>query len=131
MPLSPAEIVAATQAFLPEQKGIPWIRFNPPAASSATLDDQDLIASAGLALVLRFAEKAGPSSLAEKHSPAPSDKGANLGVKVTSLVGAVLVGADCVDGTNLLCHGGQKTSIQFRVRTLNTGFFLRAFTFGT
>jgi hypothetical protein len=40
------------------------------------------------------------------HLSVPTDKGANAGLKVTSLVAGMVAGADCIDDMALLRHGG-------------------------
>ena len=54
---------------------------------SAVFDEPNLVSSAGLVPVLVLAESAGLRMLAEQHLTVPTDKGANAGWKVTSLVG--------------------------------------------
>jgi len=60
----------------------------------------------------------------------PTDKGANAGVKVTSLVAGMAAGADSIDDMAVLRHGrmGRVFTRAYAPSTL--GQFLRAFTFG-
>ena len=71
------------------------MQFNHTAqALSASFDDNNLVSAAGLVPVMRLAERAGLASLAQQHLTVPSDKGANAGTKVASLVAGMLAGAD-------------------------------------
>ena len=63
-------------------------------ATSAVFDDPNLVSSAGLVPVMRIAADAGLSELSRKHLSVPGDKGANAGLKVASLVGGMVAGAD-------------------------------------
>ena len=60
----------------------------------------------------------------------PTDKGANAGLKVASLVGGMVAGADSIDDLALLRHGvmGRVFTRAYTPSTL--GSFLRACTFG-
>ena len=60
----------------------------------------------GLVPVLALAERAGLGELADEHLSVPTDKGANPGLKVASLVGGMIAGADSIDDMALLRHGG-------------------------
>ena len=55
-------------------------------ATSAVFDDPNLVSSAGLVPVLALARAAGLDELARTHLSVPTDKGANAGLKVASLV---------------------------------------------
>lgn len=101
-----------------------------PVSLSATFDDQNLVASAGLVPVLRLAERAGLASLAQEHLSVPADKGANAGAKVVSLVAGMLAGADSIDDMNLLRHGGMGRLFSHVYAPSTLGSFLRAFEFG-
>lgn len=101
-----------------------------PAALSAMFDDRNLIASAGLVPVLRMAEKAGLAFLAGEHLSVPSDKGANAGAKVMSLVAGMVAGADCIDNMNVLRHGGMTRLFDSVYAPSTLGSFLRALKFG-
>jgi hypothetical protein len=65
--------------------------------TSANFDDPNLIASAGLVPVSRLAEAARLTALAQQHLSVPTDKGANAGMKVASLVTGMTAGADSID----------------------------------
>ena len=66
-----------------------------PAAVSVSFDDPNLVSAAGLVPVMRLAEQAGLRELANTWLSVPSDKGANAGLKVTSLVGGMVGAARC------------------------------------
>lgn len=83
-----------------------------PAAVSASFDDPNLVSTAGLVPIMRLADDAGLSTLAQNRLSVPTDKGANAGAKIASLV------------------SGMSTLFD-RIYELSTlGSFLRTFTFG-
>ena len=93
-------------------------------------DDPNLVSSAGLVPVMRLAERAGLGQLADQHLTVPTDKGANAGLKVASLVAGMVAGADSIDDMAMLRHGGM-AKLFCRIYAPSTlGSFLRAFTFG-
>ena len=100
------------------------------AATSAVFDDPNLVSSAGLVPVLALARTAGLQELAEQHLSVPTDKGANAGLKVTSLVAGMVAGADSIDDMALLRHGGMGRVFANAYAPSTLGSFLRAFTFG-
>ena len=99
-------------------------------ATSALFDDPNLVSSAGLVPMLALAESAGLRDLADEHLTVPSDKGANAGLKVSSLVGAMVAGADSIDDMALLRHGGMGRIFTRAYAPSTLGSFLRAFAFG-
>lgn len=99
-------------------------------AVSAVFDDPNLVSAAGLVPALRLAQSAGLHELAQQRLTVPTDKGANAGVKVASLVAGMLAGADSLDDMNVLRHGGMKTLFGGVYAPSTLGSFLRAFTFG-
>jgi hypothetical protein len=99
-------------------------------ATSAVFDDPNLVSSAGLVPVVALAESAGLGALAQEHLSVPSDKGANAGLKVTSLVAGMVAGADSIDDMALLRHGGMGRLFTRAYAPSTLGSFLRAFTFG-
>ena len=100
------------------------------AALSAEFDDINLVSASGLVPVMRLAERAGLTHLADTHLTVPSDKGANAGAKVASLIAGMVAGADSIDDMRLLRHGGM-TRLFDRVYAPSTLWsFLRAFEFG-
>lgn len=89
-------------------------------------DDPNLVSAAGLLPVLELAGAAGIDGLlAGLTVPSP-----NAALKTTSLVAAMLAGADCIDDTDLLRHGGMGR-VFTGIRAPSTlGTFLRCFTHG-
>ena len=98
------------------------------AATTAVFDDPSLISWAGL--VLALADSAGLRDLAQERLSVPTDKGANAGGKVASLVAGMLAGADSIDDLALLRHGGMGRVFDRAYAPSTLGSFLRAFTFG-
>lgn len=99
-------------------------------ATSAVFDDPNLVSSAGLVPVLALARSAGLHELAQQHLSVPTDKGANAGLKVASLVAGMVAGADSIDDMALLRHGGMDRVFTNAYAPSTLGSFLRAFTFG-
>jgi hypothetical protein len=93
-------------------------------------DDPNLVSAGGLLPVLALAESAGLRDLADEHLTVPTDKGANAGLKVASLVAGMVAGADSIDDMALLRHGGMGRLFTRGYAPSTLGSFLRAFTFG-
>ena len=53
-----------------------------------------------------LADQAGRRELADPHLTVPTDKGANAGLKVASLVAGMVAGADSIDEMAVPRHGG-------------------------
>jgi hypothetical protein len=98
--------------------------------TSTVFDDPNLVSAAGLVPVLALAERARLRELAEEQLSVPTDKGANAGLKVTSLVAGMVAGADSIDDMALLRHGGMARVFARAYAPSTLGSFLRAFTFG-
>lgn len=98
--------------------------------TSMAFDDANLVSSGGLVPVLALAESAGLRDLADEHLSVPTDKGANAGLKVASLVGGMVGGADSIDDMAVLRHGGMGRVFARAYAPSTLGSFLRAFTFG-
>ena len=99
-------------------------------ATSAVFDDPNLVSAAGLVPTMALAQRAGLGDLADAHLSVPTDKGANAGLKVTSLVAGMVAGADSIDDMALLRHGGMSRIFTRAYAPSTLGSFLRAFTFG-
>jgi len=99
-------------------------------ATSAVFDDPNLVSAAGLVPVLALADRAGLRRLADEHLSVSTDKGANAGLKVASLVAGMVAGADSIDDMALLRHGGMGRVFARAYAPSTLGSFLRAFTFG-
>ncbi len=101
-----------------------------PRATSAVFDDPNLVSSAGLVPVLALAASAGLTELAQDHLTVSSDKGANAGLKVSSLVAGMVAGGDSIDDMAMFRHGGMGRVFTRAYASSTLGSFLRAFTFG-
>jgi hypothetical protein len=101
-----------------------------PGATSAVFDDPNLVSCAGLVPVMALARMAGLQELSDQHLRVPSDKGANPGLKVSSLVAGMVAGADSIDDMAMLRHGGMRRVFARIYAPSTLGSFLRAFTFG-
>lgn len=99
-------------------------------ATSAAFDDPNLVASAGLVPVMRLAARAGLTELADRLLSVPTDKGANAGLKVASLVAGMVAGADSIDDLAVLRHGGMGKLFSRIYAPSTLGSFLRSFRFG-
>jgi hypothetical protein len=98
--------------------------------SSVTFDEANLVSVAGLVPLMALAEQAGLVRLADEHVHVPTDKGANAGRKIASLVAGMAAGGDCIDDMALLRHGAMGTLFDGAYAPSTLGSFLRAFTFG-
>jgi len=65
--------------------------------AGAVFDDPNLVSAAGLVPVVALAQRCRLGALADGHLSVPSDKGANAGGKVMSLVAGMVAGADSID----------------------------------
>src|SRR3954462_9532688 len=98
--------------------------------ASAVFDDPNLVSCAGLVPITALAQKCGLAALADEHLSVPTDKGANAGAKVSSLVAGMIAGADSIDDMALLRHGAMGTVFDRRYAPSTLGAFLREFAFG-
>jgi hypothetical protein len=97
---------------------------------TVAFDDPNLVSCAGLAPVLRLAERAGFQDLVADHVRILKPGGVNAHLKVPGLVAGMVAGADSIDDMALLRHGGMDRLFD-GVRAPSTlGTFLRTFTFG-
>jgi len=97
--------------------------------AGAVFDDPNLVSAAGLVPVVALAQRCRLGALADGHLSVPSDKGANAGRKVMSLVAGMVAGADSIDDMALLRHGAMGTIFDHPYAPSTLGSFLRAFTF--
>src|SRR3982750_2383338 len=97
---------------------------------SATFDEPNLVDAAGLVPLMSLAGKAGLRELADERMSVPTDKGANAGLKLSSLGAGMAAGADSIDDMALLRHGGMGKVFTAAYAPSTLGSFLRAFTFG-
>ena len=98
--------------------------------TSAVFDDPNLVSCAGLVPVMALADAAGLRTLTDERLTLATDKGANAGLKVASIVGGMLTGADSIDDMAVLRHGGMSRLFTAAYAPSTLGSFLRAFTFG-
>ena len=104
-------------------------------ADSAVFDEQSLVSAAGLVPVLELAEQTGLSRLIGEHVDLPSTRvksgAVNPAGKLTSIIAAMMCGADSIDDGNLLGPAGGTPRVFHEVYAPSTlGIFLREFTFG-
>ena len=97
---------------------------------SATFDEPNLVSAAGLVPLMALARTAGLRELADERMSVPTDKGANAGLKLSSLVAGMAAGADSIDDMALLRHGGMGKVFTGAYAPSTLGSFLRAFAFG-
>lgn len=101
-----------------------------PPVVSATFDEPNLVSAAGLVPLMALAGQAGLRELADEHVRVPTDKGANAGLKISSLVAGMAAGADSIDDMALLRHGAMGKILPGGYAPSTLGSFLRVFTFG-
>jgi len=99
-------------------------------AMSTRFDDRNLVGFAGLVPTMRLGLEAGLVDLGDELVCLPTDKGANAGSKIGSLVAGMVCGADSIDDMNLLRHGGMKKLFDRVYAPSTLGSFLRTFTYG-
>jgi hypothetical protein len=131
MPFRTGKIGLLQGSMIVRWKGISGMQLcHTPRATSAVFDDPNLVAVAGLVPVLALAASVGLRELAHKHLSVPTDKGANAGLKVASLVAGMVAGADSIEDMALLRHGGMGRVFAHAYAPSTLGSFLRSFTFG-
>jgi hypothetical protein len=74
----------------------------------AVFDEPNLLAAAGLVPVVALADRVCLQELVDQFLTVPTDKGANAGLKVASLVAGMVAGADSIDDIAILRHGGMR-----------------------
>src|SRR4051795_9307569 len=97
---------------------------------SATFDEPNLVSAAVLVPLMALARKAALRELADERMSVPSDKGANAGLKLSSLVAGMAAGADSIEDMALLRHGGMGKVFTGAYAPSTLGSFLRSFAFG-
>ncbi|BAH51131.1 putative transposase [Rhodococcus opacus B4] len=98
--------------------------------AAARFDDPNLISTAGMVPVMALAQASGLLTLTDQQLSVPTDKGANPGRKVGSLVGGMVAGADSIADLAILRHGAMGTVFDRPYAPSTLGSFLRQFTFG-
>ena len=79
---------------------------------------------------MALAQASGLLTLADQQLSVPTDKGANPGRKIGSLVGGMVAGADSITDLAILRHGAMGTVFDRPYAPSTLGSFLREFTFG-
>ena len=131
MPLRAGRLGLATVPKLSTRKGISEVQLShKPRSIVAKFDDANLVSSAGLVPGMALAASARLRELADERLSVPTDKGANAGLKVCSLVAGMVAGADSIDDMALLRHGGMGRVFDRAYAPSTLGSFLRSFTFG-
>jgi len=98
--------------------------------TSVRFDEPNLVSAAGLVPLMKLAGEAGLGRLGDEHLSVPTDKGANAGSKLSSLVAGMAAGADSIDDMALLRHGAMGKVFTRPYAPSTLGSFLRSFTFG-
>src|SRR6478609_5732541 len=97
--------------------------FHTRRVASAIFDDPNLVSCAALVPMIALAQQCDLPALADVHLSVSTDKGANAGAKVTSLV----AGADSIEDMALLRHGAMGTLFDRPYAPSTLGSFLREF----
>ena len=98
--------------------------------AAARFDDPNLVSTAGLVPIMELAQRSGLLTVADRHLTVPTDKGANAGRKIGSVVAGRVAGADSIADMANLRHGAMTTLFDRPYAPSTLGSFLRAFTFG-
>ena len=100
------------------------------ARTSASFDDPNLVAHAGLVPVMALAQRAGLGQLVAGLVRPGGECGVNARLKVGCLVAGMAAGADSIDDLDLLRHGAM-TALFGGIRAPSTlGSHLRCYTRG-
>jgi hypothetical protein len=114
----------------PAQKAIRQMQLFQMPKVSASFDEPNLIASAGLVPVMRLARQAGLPGLVARMVSVPGGAGVDAAAKVASVVAEMITGADSIDDLGLLREGAVGKVLPGVKAPSTLGTFLRAFTFG-
>ena len=93
-------------------------------------DDPNLVSCAGLAPVLKLAERAGLQELVTEHVRIDKPGAGNAVLKVLALVAGLIAGADSIEDMGLLRHGAMRRLFTGIRAPSTLGTFLRTLTFG-
>jgi hypothetical protein len=97
---------------------------------TSKFDEGNLIAHAGLVPVMRLARRAGLAARVSTKLTLTGPAGHNAAGKVSSIVAAMVVGADSIDDLDVLREGAGHKVLPGAYAPSTLGTFLRAFTFG-
>jgi hypothetical protein len=104
--------------------------FHAPAKTHAIFDDEHVIGYAGLAPIMRLAERCGLPVLAAEHVTAADPHRANTPAKIASIVAGMALGADSIEDLDLLRHGGMDKMFDGIRAPSTLGTFLRGKSWG-
>src|SRR6187455_677611 len=97
-------------------------------------DEPNLVSAAGLVPIMELAEQTGLSWLIGKQVDLPSTRVKSGAVnpvgKLTTIIGGMICGADCIDDAGVLRAGGTARVFDEVYAPSTLGIFLREFTFG-
>jgi hypothetical protein len=100
-------------------------------------DEANLVSFAGVVPVLALAERAGLSELIEEkvridpEATKVKSAGVNPAGKLTTVIGGMLTGADCIEDLDAVRSGGMNKLFTVVYAATTLGQFLRAFACGT
>jgi hypothetical protein len=101
---------------------------------SAVFDEHNLVSAAGLVPVMELAEQTGLSELINQHVDLPSTRvksgAVNPAGKLTSIIAAMMCGADTINDADVLRAGGTPRVFDEVYAPSTLGIFLREFSFG-
>jgi Transposase DDE domain group 1 len=97
---------------------------------SASFDDPNLTASAGLVPVIRLAERCALPTLIRRHVDLGVSTGVNPAGKAMSIVAGMCAGAGSIDDLDMLRTGGTHRLFRGIYAPSTLGSFLRSFTHG-
>ena len=104
------------------------------SVGSAVFDEANLVSAAGLVPVMELAEQTGLSRLIGEHVDLPSTRVASGAVnpagKLTTMIAAMMCGADSIDDAEVLRAGGTPRVFGEVYAPSTLGILLREFTFG-
>jgi len=120
-------IIGRPRPLPPDRRADPNYTLN---CEEPVFDEPNLVSFAGLVPVMALARRAGLGELADRWLSVPTDKGANAGLKVCSLVAGMAAGADSIDDVGVLRHGAMDKVLGASYAPSTLGSFLRTFTFG-
>jgi Transposase DDE domain group 1 len=93
-------------------------------------DDPNLVSDSGLVPAMELAESCDLHGIVAEHVRIDGHKGANPEGKVATLVAGMLTGADSIDDTDELRHGGMPSLFGGVYAPSTLGEFLRSFSHG-
>lgn len=100
------------------------------AKTDAAFDDENLVSAAGLAPVMRLAQRCDLASLVADHVRVDHRCGANAPFKIGSIVAGMVTGADSIDDLDVIRHGGMDRLFAGLRAPSTLGSFLRALSWG-